>query len=246
MRYVTAVCLLAGIGIAALALMLNPSGRHHHDDNDDALVVNDRVIGSGELAARFARQKNYYENREEFIQQVVTNQLLIQEAQRLGIDTEAEFRAAMENYYEQSLIKILMERKHESLQLEVSEVEIDRYQQLLGAWVAFTIATVSEDGDSTVAEERKESSFETLSPAVRMILVSEDLGVFSHPYQLEGKMVRCRLDEVRGSEAAAEDPSRAKVRDLLMALEKESALGDWIESLREKASIVMPKGRGNY
>ena len=238
---IIAFVLLAGIGVAALSLVVRPAARHQ----ENGLVVNDRIINNDELEARFSRQKQYYANREDFVKQLVTNQLLIQEAKRLGIDTEGAFREAMESFYEQSLIKVLMERKHQELPVEITEAEIDRYLALKGREVSFTLSPNGPDETSTgLNEERKESSFDTLSPAVRMNLVSVEQGAFSPPCQLDGKIVRCRLDASTDGKKTTELQTREKVRELLTTMKKEVALGNWIESLRKDASIVMPNQEG--
>ena len=73
------------------------------------------------LAESEKNRPSHHENRQEFLKSVVVEQLLIQEAKRQKIDQEPQFREAIKNHYEQSLVKILLERKNQSLDETVTE-----------------------------------------------------------------------------------------------------------------------------
>ena len=62
--------------------------------------------------------------KKHFIHSLINKELLIQEAQRLEINREESFRRSVENFYEQSLIKNLMDRKYADLKIKVSERDV--------------------------------------------------------------------------------------------------------------------------
>ena len=51
----------------------------------------------------------------------------------MGIDQEEDFRHSIQNFYEQSLTKILLERKYDSFESNPSRQEIDRFLELESA-----------------------------------------------------------------------------------------------------------------
>ena len=104
-----------------------------------ALIINDRVITSDELNKCYASIRPDIKDRDDFINSVITRELLIQESQRIGIDKEEAFRRSIQDYYEQSLIKLLMDRKSAALNVSVSDDELDRYIKYLNKKILLSI-----------------------------------------------------------------------------------------------------------
>ena len=104
--------------------------------SEPAIVINDRVISEKELD-RIFKSSPYSNHMAGVIDSVITNQLLIQEAIAQGINKEELFRASVENFYEQSLIKILIDRKFNSLEPEIPQEMVDRYRERSGKKVEY-------------------------------------------------------------------------------------------------------------
>jgi len=67
--------------------------------------------------------------RKAYLDSLVEKQVLLQEAQRLGIDRERDFMKSIENYWEQALLRILLERKAKEISglTHVYDNEVEKY-----------------------------------------------------------------------------------------------------------------------
>ena len=67
--------------------------------------------------------------RKEYLGGLIEKEVLLQEAQRHGIDREKDFMKSIENYWEQALLKILLERKSKEISglIHVYDNEIEDY-----------------------------------------------------------------------------------------------------------------------
>ncbi len=74
------------------------------------------------------------EGRREYLNNLIEKEILLQEAQRKGIDKEKNFMRSIENYWEQTLIKILLERQNREIVsgVRVYDNEIQVYYEKSG------------------------------------------------------------------------------------------------------------------
>ncbi len=100
---------------------------------DIVLTINDLKITRSEFNAQCEADMEYTENfkknkkvRQEALNSIIRKELLIQEAKKMGLDQDLKFIAAIERYWEATLIKQLMEKKNSEIQQSttVSEKEI--------------------------------------------------------------------------------------------------------------------------
>jgi len=82
---------------------------------EPAIVINDRTITSTEFERLYSQRQPHGQSKTDFINSLITKELLIQESREIGIDKDESFRKSIQNYYEQSLIKLLIDRKISSL-----------------------------------------------------------------------------------------------------------------------------------
>ncbi len=106
------------------------------------LTVNDFSMTKSEFLTECAVDMEYQEQyktsraaQESMIEGIIRKELLIQEARKMGLDRDAAFMAAIERYWEATLIKQLMEKKNREVHKTtlVSEEEIqaayERYRE---------------------------------------------------------------------------------------------------------------------
>jgi len=69
------------------------------------------------------------EGRKEFIDRLLEKEVLLQDAQGQGLDREKAFMKSIEHYWEQALLKLLIERKSNEISgsIYVYDNEIDEY-----------------------------------------------------------------------------------------------------------------------
>ena len=67
--------------------------------------------------------------RKEYLDRFIEKEILIQEAQRQGLDREKDFMRSIENYWEQVLLKLLLQRKSKEISnlVHVYDNEIKDY-----------------------------------------------------------------------------------------------------------------------
>jgi len=72
---------------------------------------------------------NTEKGRGKYLDRLLEKEMLIQEAQHLGLDREKDFMKSIENYWEQALLKLLLERKSREIsgQIRVYDNEIQEY-----------------------------------------------------------------------------------------------------------------------
>ena len=94
------------------------------------LSINDRVFSETEFK-NMLLNKPHHMTQEQFIEETIEKQLFIQEAVKMEINKEQSFRMSVQNFYEQSLIKVLLDRKLDSLKVDVTDEEIAKYKAFI-------------------------------------------------------------------------------------------------------------------
>lgn len=239
MRYIYYIILIVLVLSAALVYELLSSSV---TPKDTAMVINGRVITIKEFNRLQSSPPLYLKTREDVIDSIVTRELLIQEAQREGIDKEEAFRQSIQNFYEQSLIKLLLDRKFNSAKISVSDSELDRYLSFLGRKVRVTVSTADTVKDANAGNFRdvrtREVAFDNLSSFIRERLVRLKEGQSTEPIGKGGKFVVVRLDKLEGPpQAPPSEKKREYVKIMLKGEKTERLVSRWVDGLRQKASV---------
>lgn len=98
------------------------------------------------------------EGRMEYINRLLEKQVLLQEAQLRGLDKEKDFMRSIENYWEQALLKALLERKSREISefIYVSEEEIEDYYRDSGE--RMPLSAIKEDIKRTMRQKKETSA----------------------------------------------------------------------------------------
>ncbi len=209
---------------------------------NSVLIINDRVITNDELKILYASVRPDMKDEDDFMNSLITKELLIQESRRIGIDKEEPFRRSLQDYYEQSLIKLLMDRKLASLNVSVSDDELDRYVPYLNKKIVLSIFSF-EDLDKAKSGryrrvEQKRSSFEDLSNEIKDRVVHLKKGEMSQPVKSGNVYITLRIDGIYSLPSPAPPlEERERVRNVLIEAKKEKMINDWLADLRNKARI---------
>ncbi|MBI5640009.1 MAG: hypothetical protein HZA17_06245 [Nitrospirae bacterium] len=215
---------------------------------DAALIINDRVITYDEFNRLFSSQPPHMRDKDEFINSLITKELMIQESQKTGIDREESFRKSIQNFYEQSLIKLLMDRKFAAPDIGVSDDELNRYISFMNKKLHLTIFTFDNDekagkGDHSARESRT-IYFEDLCREIRNNVISLREGESTKPFRYGETYIAVRLEKIEQAPAQAVTiAEREKIKKMLAEEKKEHTVNDWISGLREKATVkIMVNG----
>ncbi len=240
MKYLlTIVCFLALLSLVTIFIIApSPSP----EKGSVVVKVNDNRITSGMLAESEKNRPSHHENRQEFLKSVVVEQLLIQEAKRQKIDQEPQFREAIKNHYEQSLVKILLERKNQMLDETVSDEEIDRYLSYFGKTVTFTIAQGSGSQAAPDVEweagSTKTERFDDLSTTLQPLLVGLQPGGTTTFFDTGNEWFAIRLENLTDTPSGdLTNIPREMVRSIITTHKREQKLYGWINSLVSSADI---------
>jgi hypothetical protein len=217
---------------------------------DTAMSINGRVITMHEFNRLCASPPHRLKAQCDSINYLITRELLIQEAQREGIDKEEAFRKSIKNFYEQSLIKLLMDKKFDSLKVSVSDEELDRYISFLGRKVHLTVFTSNtlEDAEKGNYKDIKtrQMSFEDLSTVARDRIFPLKEGEKTQPFSEGGKFVVLRLDKAENSlHISSSEKERESIRKMLISEKKEKMMDDWVAGLRKKADVKVLLNQNN-
>jgi hypothetical protein len=211
-----------------------------------AIAVNDRKISEAELE-RLMEKKPHDMAEEQYIDSIVMNELLIQEAIRRDIHKEEAFRRSVENFYEQSLVKILLDRQYADFEPIVTAAEIEKYRELSGSRVVIAKHVYA---DRKAAEEKRgvrqetiSTRFAFLSDRLKFICLNLGAGESSKPMETKnGAVVYTlrRIEPLNKAPALSEEDTEA-VRAFIREQKKERLYDRWSEELKAEADIWRQK-----
>jgi hypothetical protein len=244
MKYLFTILAFVALSSAVTFYYLWPSDLSK--PQDVALSINGHLISQKKIDEQRRRQGYHFGNGDSSIDSLVTKQLLLDEAQRLGLDKEDDFRDALKDYYEQSLIKVLTDRKLKSVTVTVTEQDIDHYLSCSGKLFTFTRIPV-ENGKHLEEKSRQNSVlFDDLSESLRLVLACLQPGERIVQFETGTEIGVIHLDKTEKTEGF--EPviyERERVSELLSNYKKSLEIDRWINSLRKKASIVVYDEEGN-
>ncbi len=245
MKYL--VILLTIVCGASLVTLFFVWPTHHLPPKGVVVTVNGHALTKSAIMDQQTALARPGSDYSELLDSAITRELLLQEAQHQHIDQEESFRKTLKNFYEQSLIKILLDREYRRMQVQVSEAEIDRYLSLFGKKITFTRIPLA-DGTAKTAITAKavenEVLFDDLADSMRYILSSLKPGEQMVEYDTDNERYAIRLDQVTPAQGTISSlPKRDKVRKLIDDNKRQVQIGSWLDTLRQKASITMQKGK---
>ena len=212
------------------------------EKGNPVLIINDKVISANEFNQLYATRADRL-SKSDFISSLITKNLLIQEARKEGIDKEKSFKKSIQDFYEQSLIKILIDGKFSSLKANVTDDEVNKYTQLLNKTVHLTIFSlddVNKAGDiNKKGGNKRIVPFQDLSMDVQYYILSIGEGDRTKPINIgDNKYVIYKVDKIEdGPAPCISDVIRDRIRERLIEEKKGIQQSKWIADIRRKARI---------
>ncbi|GEM_PF-694093 len=190
------VQLASAFGLLAMTVLVSGCSPQSADASAEkpAVIINQLHLNSQELEQEkkdlnFSHQETPAENGEpEWLGRLIERELLVQEAQRLGLDREPEFMKTIERFWKEALIKLLLDRKIQEIsdRIHVYDPEIEsRYQKILkeSPAQAVGLTELKEDIRQTLREEKQEEAMEKwvseLRSKSRVVINEEAFGKLS-------------------------------------------------------------------
>jgi len=247
MRYLYAIAIFVLlVSVSFLAYRFYPAATA---TEDIAIQINDRIITRAEFNQKYQGQGGIQDPftaqpGEDFIQALITKELLIQEAKRMGLDREEPFRQSVQNFYEQSLIKILMEHRYATLPAGTTETELSRYQQLAGHKLHL-VMTAFPTKKATTAQKTTQKktavvSFDDLAGELKAALLAVEVGAETAPLAAGDHYETYRITSMEDDHDMAVRPlSAAEASTMIHQYKREKAMSDWLAGLRDDAAIAI-------
>ena len=175
---VKSISLLVTGCLILLAPLFSCSDSQEAQTRDIVLTVNGFTLSKAEFNEKCRVDVEYKDAfktsakaRKELLESIIRKELLLQEAQRMGLHKDPDFAAAIERYWEATLIKLLMEHRNREIlrSAVVSEEEIRAEYQAYKAENSSLppLATVERQIADQILERKKTAAFEKWVKALR-------------------------------------------------------------------------------
>jgi len=211
------------------------------ENTENVVVVVNGYALTREAIQFYKDKSQHHGDQQDFIDEAITKQLLIAEAQRLNIDKNPNFRLELKDFYEHSLIKILMERVHKDLTVEVTDQEVDHYLNSFGKEYTFytikTSTTLTSDEIKSKGEKSIEL-FEDLGQQLQQTLAELKPGQSTIGFVTGSEKYAVYLEKVSGETGETPHFNRDTIRQIIQQSKEETQTNNWIENLRQQASIT--------
>ncbi len=204
------------------------------------VTINDRTLTREELQG-YRENDPHHGTNAEFLNKIITKQLLIAEAQRRNIDKEPDFRKALKTFYEHSLIKVLMERVNQEVDITVSDDEVDRFISAYGkTYIFYTLPTSTPVNSELVRSKgtKYTSLFDDLGTSLQKTLASIHIGETATTFMTGNEKIIIYLEDIQGDSMASAKINKAAIKQKLIEEKLEEQLDLWMEDLRKQASIT--------
>jgi hypothetical protein len=210
---------------------------------DIAITVNNHDIAENGVLQEITSSGYHTEEESDRYDTIITRVLLLQEAQKQKIDKEESFRKELETYYENSLIKILLERKDSQITVDVSEADINGYLSFVNTVVSFTRLDTVPNSDSEAMSARgvtKTLPFDDLATPVQLLLSSLKPGQYGVKFDTGSEKYAVRLDSVSAiDDSSPQTIDRQYILKILEDYKREQKINSWLTKLKQDAKITI-------
>ncbi len=222
MKYLFIILSIVSAATIATLVLVWPEKQVNTDNT--VVVVNGYSL-TREAIQDYKDKSQHHGDQEDFIDEAITKQLLIAEAQRLNIDKEASFRLELKTFYEHSLIKILMERMHDEMTVEVTDDEVDHYLSSFGkTYTFYTMKTSSPvKGEEIKTRGKKYTKpFDELGKQLQQVLTGLKPGQSTMGFVTGSEKYAVYLEDISGETSKIQHLNRDIIRQMLIQSKEET------------------------
>lgn len=217
----------------------------------EAVKVNGHVITDEEFRKAYEERASTSPvppDEKKFLDDLVTREILIQEAERLGLDRKEAFRRSIQNYYEQTLLKNLTQSTMSDIRVSVSEQEISSYYESMGKVYELTVITLPTEHEANQAirnfpsgrAEKKILHVDEIPPGMLDYVLTLKVGEVSpRTVPCEKGFFVFRLDGYKKGPVPPLDAVREEIRKTIEARKRQAEMEKWLEGLRKNSRITI-------
>ncbi len=244
--YIVAGLILIIVGISGMTLLKSgpPVSR-------EAVRVNAHSITDEEYRKAYEEKASTCPvppDKKQFVDDLVTREILIQEAKRLGLDREEPFRRSLQNYYEQTLLKNLTQRKMSDIKVSVSEQEIASYYENMGKVYELRVIALPTEREANEAirnfpsgkAERKMLHVDEIPPGMLdAVLVLKAGDVSLRPVPCDKGFFVFRLEGHKKEPVPPLDTVREEIRKTIEEKKRQGEMEKWLEGLKKNSRVTI-------
>jgi len=244
--YIVAGFILIIAGMAGMTLLKTrpPLSR-------EAVRVNEHIITDEEYRKAYEEKASTCPvppDKKNFLDDLVTKEILIQEAKRLGLDREEPFRRSIQNYYEQTLLKNLTRSKMSNIKVSVSEQEIASYYESMGKVYELRVITLPTEREANEAirsfpsgrAEEKMLHVDEIPPGMLDSILTLKVGEVSlRPVPCDRGFFVFRLDGYKKEPVPPLNAVREEIRKTIEAKKRQGEMEKWMEGLKKNARVTI-------
>lgn len=231
------------IAALLLGLLIAPLLTPRPEAVEGSLVINQRIYQPQELDEQLRTTPYHFDGKKEQITDLIYRELLLQEAKLQEIDAEDAFRHSLRDYYEQSMIKTLLDRQYQSPEHQPNTVQVEACLPILSKRFQikrFSYPDRSSAQDNSNAQLKEYNlPYLELPEGIRPSLFKLNGGTLSEPMHSADGWFRLQLTDIQPI-ARAEQPLLLEQEELCRNELKKQSIQNWVEQLYQKADIQRP------
>jgi hypothetical protein len=243
MKYLYTILAIIGLAIILTIFFLLPEKRI--PQKDIAISINGHDFSKDALTAEGNKYGYHDDQQSEVFDTLITKEVLIQEAERQAIHKEESFRKSLKDYYENSLVKTLLDRQNSKLKVVVTDADIDNYIGFLDKIVTYTrLDTIPQSPSEGLTAKGTSNTalFSELATPTRLLLSSLKPSLYGIKFDTGNESYALRLDSVQPApDYVAKTVDKQRIREMLEEYQKEQQLKRWLLELRQNATITIHK-----
>lgn len=245
MRYLLTIFFIIFASTAGIIWLLKPTPQ---SATGSVISVNKRHISKKELSPLLAAKQIDDQDIYGIIDTVIARELLIQEAKSRKIDQEEPFRKSLQSFYEQSLIKTLIDQEANSFTYTPSSEEVAAYRQLLHKKIDISLLPEEDKRASqknqVPAQVDLNEHYTSLTPPLQMAILTLQLGKQTRHLRYEDGTYNLRVNSVSDAEEPSmETISEDEAKRAVTSFRRDEHLKNWLEDLENKADIKFDKDK---
>lgn len=243
MKYIIYIIIIAIT--TSVSLLYKPAAQQ--SKGQQAIRVNGRSVSQQELDEKTIQQSTLLGGPLNITNSLIMREILIDEALQQHIDQNESFQKQIKNFYEQSLVSVLVERKLNSISYSPTAEEIEAYKNLLGRQISLELRAVSPEREVDVPGEapleKLSGLFEDLSLPLRMNILFVSEQQTSKPAPIFGGLFTIYAKKIGAKKETGELYEEEEIKASIIEYRKEEIFHSWLQSLRGKATIELTQNK---
>ena len=224
------------------------------------LTVDDFKEGVNPLLVKKYSVHSSKQQKDQILEELIAKEILLQEAQRLNLDKQRSFMKEIEGYWEQALMKSLINKKLKELSALVQVNSKDILEEYAHMKLRINAQMVLFNGKPDAEKLSKATAnFDEIKQALKSkiawevpadwyivndlpqkledVIFSMKMGEVSAPVEYDGSWIVVRVLNEEPQQVGTLEELKPRITEDIVRKKKEALLNNWILELRSKANV---------